>query len=128
VFVPVVDLCMQGSSIGYERFTSIDYEHRGRGELVALDAATGRRRWTRHLPSPDIGCATAAGSVVFTTTYAGRVYALSQRTGRTLWSAQEPAGSNACPAVAGNLLVVPAGAEPSSISTPTAVVDGYALG
>jgi outer membrane protein assembly factor BamB len=128
VFVPVVDLCMQGSSIGYERFASVDYEHRGRGELVALDAATGRRRWTRHLPSPDFGCATAAGSVVFTTTYAGRVYALSQRTGRTLWSAQEPAGSNACPAAAGNLLVVPAGAEPSSISTPTAVVDGYALG
>jgi outer membrane protein assembly factor BamB len=128
VFVPVVDLCMRGSSVGYEQFTSIDYERRGRGELVALDAATGARRWTRRFPSPVFGCATAAGDVVFTTTYAGRVYALSQQTGRTLWSVGEPAGSNACPAVAGNLLVVPAGAQPSSIATPTPVVDGYSLG
>ena len=126
VFVPVVDLCMQGSSIGYESFSSVDYAHRGRGELVALAAATGKARWTRHLPSPVFGCATAAGAAVFTTTYDGRVYALSQRTGRTLWSVREPAGANACPAVAGNLLVVPAGAEPSTIATPTPVVDGYA--
>ena len=83
---------------------------------------------TRRFPSPVFGCATAAGAAVFTTTYAGRVYALAQSSGRTLWSAREPAGSNACPAVAGNLLVVPAGAEPSSISTPTPVVDGYSLG
>jgi outer membrane protein assembly factor BamB len=127
VFVPVVDLCMQGSSIGYESFSSVDYARRGRGELVALDAATGARRWTHRLPSPVFGCATAAGDVVFTTTYDGRVYALSQQTGRMLWSVREPAGANACPAVAGGLLVVPAGAEPSTIATPTPVVDGYAL-
>jgi outer membrane protein assembly factor BamB len=127
VFVPVVDLCMQGSSVGYEPFGAVDYGRRGRGELVALDAATGERRWTRRFASPVFGCATAASDVVFTTTYAGRVYGLSQRTGRTRWSVTEPAGSNACPAVAGTLLVVPAGAEPSSIATPTPVVDGYSL-
>jgi alcohol dehydrogenase (cytochrome c) len=127
VFVPIVDLCMQGSAMGYEDFSSVDYAHRGRGEVAALDAATGRALWTRHLPSPVFGCATATGDVVFTTTYAGRAYALSQRTGRTLWSVQEPAGINACPAVAGDLLVIPAGAEPTTISSPTEVVDGYAL-
>jgi outer membrane protein assembly factor BamB len=127
VFVPVVDLCMRGSATGYEDFGAVDYAHRGRGELTALAAASGRPLWTRRLPSPVFGCATAAGDVVFTTTYAGRVYALSQRTGRTLWSIQEPAGSNACPAVAGDLLVVPAGAEPTTISSPTEVVDGYAI-
>jgi outer membrane protein assembly factor BamB len=128
VFVPIVDLCMQGSAVGYEEFGAVDYARRGRGELTALDAATGRKLWTHRLPSPVFGCATAAGDVVFTTTYGGRAYALSQRTGRTLWSVQEPAGSNACPAVAGNLLVVPAGAEPTTIATPTDVVDGYAVG
>ena len=127
VFVPVVDLCMQGSSVGYEDLSSVDYARRGRGELAALDATTGRTLWTRRLPSPVFGCATAAGNVVFTTTYAGRAYALSQRSGRTLWSVQEPAGINACPAVAGNLLVVPAGAEPTTIASPTEVVDGYAI-
>jgi hypothetical protein len=30
--------------------------------------------------------------------------------------------------VAGDLLVVPAGAEPTTISSPTEVVDGYATG
>jgi outer membrane protein assembly factor BamB len=127
VFVPIVNLCMRGSAVGYEPLAGVDYARRGRGELAALDAATGRALWTRRLPSPVFGCATAAGDVVFTTTYGGRVYALEQRTGRTLWSVQEPAGSNACPAVAGKLLVVPAGAEPTTISTPTPVVDGYAV-
>jgi outer membrane protein assembly factor BamB len=77
------------------------------------------------LPAPDFGCATAAGEAVFTSTYTGRVYALDQRTGRTLWTAQEPAGINGCPAVAGNLLVVPAGAEPSTMRTPNPVIDAY---
>jgi outer membrane protein assembly factor BamB len=128
VFVPVVDLCMRGSSIGFETPGNVDFAHRARGELTALAAATGRRLWTTRLPSPAFGCATATGDVVFTTTFAGRVYALAQRSGRILWSAQEPAGSNACPAVAGNRLFVPAGASPSTIATPTAVIDAYAPG
>jgi outer membrane protein assembly factor BamB len=127
VFVPIDNLCMLGSAHGYENFGAVDYAHRGRGELAALDATTGRATWTRQFPSPVFGCATAAGAVVFTTTYGGRVYALSQRTGKTLWTVQEPAGSNACPAVAGDLLIVPAGAEPSTLATPTEVVDAYAL-
>ena len=127
LFVPVVNLCMRGSATGYESLSGVDYARRGRGQLTALDAATGRSLWTRRLPSPVFGCATAAGNAVFTTTYAGRVYALDQRTGRILWSVQEPAGSNACPAVADGLLIVPAGAEPTTIGTPTAVVDAYAV-
>lgn len=128
VFVPIVNLCMRGSAIGYEGLDGVDYARRGRGEVVALDATTGKAAWSRFLPSPVFGCATAAADVVFTTTFGGHVYALDQATGRTLWSAQEPAGANACPAVAGDLLVVPAGAEPSTIGTPTPVVDGYAIG
>jgi outer membrane protein assembly factor BamB len=124
VFVPVVDLCMLGSDVGYEPLGAVD-PARGRGGLIALDAATGRRLWSRTLSSPDFGCATAAGDAVFTSTYTGRVYAFEQRTGRTLWTTQEPAGINGCPAVAGNLLVVPAGAEPSTMRTPNPVIDAY---
>jgi outer membrane protein assembly factor BamB len=127
VFVPVVNLCMRGSAVGYEPLAAVD-PARGRGELLALDAATGRRLWKRSLSSPDFGCATAAGDAVFTSTYTGRVYAFDQRTGSTLWTVQEPAGINGCPAIAGNLLVVPAGAEPSTMSTPNPVIDAYETG
>jgi alcohol dehydrogenase (cytochrome c) len=124
VFVPVVDLCMRGSATGYENLTSVD-PLRGRGALVALDLATGRRLWSRTLSAPNFGCATVSGDVVVTSTFAGRVLVLAASDGRVLWSAQEPAGINACPALAGDLLVVPAGAEPSSFPTPTPVVDAY---
>jgi outer membrane protein assembly factor BamB len=127
VFVPVVNLCMRGSATGYEPLAGVDIDARGRGQLTALNVTTGRKLWTRSLPSPAFGCATAAGAAVFTTTYSGRVYGLDQRTGRALWSAQEPAGINACPAVGDGLLVVPAGASPTSIRTPTPVVDAYAI-
>jgi outer membrane protein assembly factor BamB len=127
IFVPVVDLCMRGSATGYEPLAGVDAADRGRGELVALSARSGRVLWTHRLSSPPFGCATAAGDVVLTTTYGGTVLALSQSTGRVLWQAREPAGINGCPAVAGRLVVVPAGAEPSTISTPTPVVDAYSI-
>ena len=50
LFVPVVDLCMRGSSIGYEELALVDLAKRARGELVALDAATGKTTWVRQLP------------------------------------------------------------------------------
>jgi outer membrane protein assembly factor BamB len=108
LFVPVVDLCMRGSATGYENLGRVDVSS-GRGELVALDAATGARIWTARLPQPVFGCATVAGNVVFTTTFDGRVYALGTADGRRLWSRRLRAGSNACPAVADGTLIVPAG-------------------
>ncbi len=108
VFVPVVDLCMKGSAYGYPSLATVD-PARGRGALVALDAATGARRWARALPGPDFGCATVGGGIVFTSTYTGRLYAFDTRDGARLWSAQLRAGINACPALAGDVLLVGAG-------------------
>jgi outer membrane protein assembly factor BamB len=108
VFVPVVDLCSRGSAVGYEPLERLD-PFRGRGELVALDAATGRSLWKRPLDSPDFGCATAANDVVFSSTLDGRIYAFRAHDGEQLWSRRMRAGINACPAVAGGLLLVPAG-------------------
>jgi outer membrane protein assembly factor BamB len=109
LFVPVVDLCMLGSSIGYEPLDRVDVGERGRGELVALDAATGRRDWVLRLPQANFGCATVAGDVVFTATFDGKVYGVDTTTGRVLWHATLGAGVNSCPSVASKMLLVGAG-------------------
>ena len=51
-----------------------------RGELVALDAATGHRAWVLHpVLRPNVGCATVANGVVFTATFDGALYGRSTR-------------------------------------------------
>jgi alcohol dehydrogenase (cytochrome c) len=109
VFVPVVDLCTQGSAYGFEELDRIDVGARGSGELVALDAATGRRLWTLRLPQPPFGCATVADGVVFTSTFDGRLYGVDARTGSILWNGSLRAGSNSCPALASGWLLAAAG-------------------
>src|SRR5207244_73338 len=63
LFVPIVDLCMRGSAYGYEAFEKVDVAGRGRGELVALEAASGKRLWKRSFPQADFACATVADGV-----------------------------------------------------------------
>ncbi len=55
VFVPVVDLCFPESAYGLSsvKFYATDYS-KGHGELVALDASSGRRLWTRPLSVPEL--------------------------------------------------------------------------
>jgi outer membrane protein assembly factor BamB len=108
VFVPVVDLCMHGSAVGYESLSRVD-PSRGTGELVAVDVQTGRQLWRRRLPQPDLGCATVSGDVVFTSTFDGTVYGLADHDGSVLWKERLPAGINACPSVANGTLLVAAG-------------------
>lgn len=108
IFVPVVDLCMHASARGYEPLSAVDPTS-GRGELVAIDAATGRIAWRDRLREPDFGCATVANGVVFTSTFDGTLLGFDARTGRRLVERRLRAGTNACPAVAGGMLVVAAG-------------------
>jgi outer membrane protein assembly factor BamB len=126
VYVPVVELCMRGGATGYDDLGAVDLA-RARGELVALDVASGAQRWRRPLPSPVFGCATVVNDLVLTATHDGTVYVLSADDGRVLRRLSAPAGINACPTVSGDLLVVPAGAEPPGLVTPRHVVDAYAL-
>ncbi len=109
LFVPVVDLCMRGSAVGYEDLAKVDVARRGRGELVALDAATGRVSWARRLPHAIFGCATVARGVVFTATLDGTVYGFDAGDGAPVWRSNARAGINSCPALAGNILLVGAG-------------------
>ena len=127
LFVPVVDLCLQGGATGFENLYRVDYSQ-GRGALVALDATTGRRLWQRRFASPNFGCAAVARDVVFTATYDGWVYGLSVRTGATLWRVRAPAGVNACPAIAGDTLLLGAGAvDAKGIADPVPQLVAYRL-
>jgi alcohol dehydrogenase (cytochrome c) len=108
VLVPVVDLCVPESAVTTTSLDKVDPE-RGKGQLVALDATTGKRLWRRRFPSANFGCATVANDVVFTSTYDGNVYGLAVDDGRLLWRAKLRAGTNSCPAVAGDELLVGAG-------------------
>jgi outer membrane protein assembly factor BamB len=107
LFVPIVDRCDGGT----QRF-------------VAIDAKAGTTLWERRLPSPALGCATAANDVVFTATLAGVVYAFSTKNGKLLWHGAMPAGVNACPAVVGDLLVVGAGLLKAGRGHPAIVAFG----
>ena len=123
LFVPVVDLCGWGSAVARQNVASID-PARGKGRLVALNAATGRPLWQRRLPSPSFGCATVAGDVVFTSIYDGVVYAFATRDGSLLWQTRMRAGVNACPAVAGDTLLVGAGIPRPNGDAPELVAFG----
>jgi outer membrane protein assembly factor BamB len=127
LFVPVVDLCSPGSASSYDQLDDLE-PARGRGWLVALDAATGRRLWERRFASAVFGCATAANDVVFTTTFDGRVHALAAADGSPLWSARLRAGINACPAVAGDAVVVGAGAAHPTFDRPVPEIVAFRLG
>jgi alcohol dehydrogenase (cytochrome c) len=123
LFVPVVDLCGWGSATARQQVTSVD-PSRGRGRLVALDAATGRTLWERRLPSPDFGCATVSNDLVFTSTFDGTVYAFATGDGTVVWHARMRAGVNACPAVVGDLVLFGAGIERPDGGTPEIVAFG----
>lgn len=123
LFVPVVDLCGWGGASGRQQLTSLD-PSRGRGRLVALDAATGRTLWERRLSSPAFGCATVSNDVVFTSTFDGSVYAFAAADGRLAWRTRLRAGVNACPAVVGDLVVFGAGVRRPGGPTPELVAFG----
>lgn len=128
VFVPVVDLCFDESAYGTSAFSFFNKDYsKGTGSLVALDASTGKRLWARRFPSPNFGCATVAGDVVFTATYDGNVYGLSTDTGSTLLRARTRAGINSCPAVAGDTLLVGAGTDHPAFPSPAFELIAYAL-
>ena len=116
LFVPVVELCMTESGVHSASPLQRPPEE-GRGVLMALDAATGRRLWQRALGSAPFACATVSRDVVFVPTFDGRIHAFAARTGHELWSDRAPAGINGCPSVSGDMLFVPAGAPHSDFET-----------
>lgn len=82
----------------------------GYGELVALEAGSGRIIWRQRLGSPVAGAPAVDGNAVYVTTRDGAGYAVSTQNGRVLWTmagAAAPAsvvGSSA-PAINGDTVI-----------------------
>ena len=125
LFVPWVDFPARASATGLAGGFSLKFKS-GRGGLAAIDAATGKVAWQHKLPSLDVGAATVANDVVFTSTYAGTVYAYNTQTGKTLWTAKTPEGINSVPAIDGDMLLEGA-AAPGFVKKPQFQLIAYSL-
>ncbi len=123
LYVPWVDLCFKATSKGITGAALPAL-----GGIAAVNAATGAIVWERHFDTLDVGAATIANDVVFTSTYTGTVYGLSATDGAILWSAHTPAGINSFPAVTKDMLIIGAGARASATRTPHSEMIAYALG
>jgi alcohol dehydrogenase (cytochrome c) len=122
LYVPWVDMCAMSSSTGLGALNFAG----GTGGLAAVNPATGAVLWKHPFSSLDVGAATLANDVVFTSTYSGTSYALSAKDGSVLWSAKAPTGINSFPAVTKTMFIVGAGA-PSAAKHPTNEIIAYSL-
>jgi outer membrane protein assembly factor BamB len=77
------------------------------GEIVAMDARTGKHLWDTKVPGDPTGGVTLVNDLVFTATYEGKILALSASDGRIVWQMQAPGGINGWMSVAGSTIVVP---------------------
>jgi len=108
VFVPVINLATQFTSTGFVN-DSFDITA-ATGELVALNAADGTVKWKVEIPTMNVGSATVANDVVFTSGLDGVLRGFNVETGELLWSYQASSGFNAPPSIAGDMLIVAASA------------------
>jgi outer membrane protein assembly factor BamB len=91
------------------------------GEIVALDAATGKVAWKEELASPAFGATTAANDLVFATTYEGTLSAYDAKTGQVVWREKLPAGTNSGVMLEGDTLIAPAGVAAAAGQVPQIV-------
>jgi len=123
VYVPYVNLCFKANAKG---IFGLPDANAGTGGLVAVDAATGKVAWKHAFNSIDVGAATVANDVVFTSTLSGTIYALDAKTGKLLRTIAAPAGVNSFPAITKTMLIVGAGA-PGTVKHPKNEVVAYSL-
>jgi outer membrane protein assembly factor BamB len=88
------------------------YVGTGYGQVLALDAATGKEIWRVDVPAPIHSAPTVAAERVFVVTVENELNVLAAQDGRKLWTHNglpETAGltGGAAPAVAGDVVVVP---------------------
>jgi outer membrane protein assembly factor BamB len=96
------------------------------GELVAIDAASGKVVWDQEFGSALFGAPTLVNDVVFATSFEGSVYAIDAASGGELWVETLPAGINTSVSISGDTVVAPAGIASAEGQTPKIVA--YRLG
>jgi alcohol dehydrogenase (cytochrome c) len=100
VYVPSREICAHlkgGPSERVEGKYNLGLEEaewiKGYGQLVAMDAETGEKKWTVKAPSPfTSGVLTTAGGLVFAGTPEGIFSAYDAKSGKELWSYQTGSG------------------------------------
>ena len=106
IYVPVANLASeyesQNTDLGSAKFGD------GKGEMVALDLATGGVLWDTKLSQMPDGAATVANDLVFTTTFDGYLVALERDDGSIAWRKKLPAFTNAPVAIVGDTLITAA--------------------
>lgn len=107
VFVPVVNMVVEYTPSQFV-LESFDFS-KATGELVAIDASTGKILWETELDSLNVGAATVVNDLVFTSTFNGKIYAFDSKTGEKVWEFQAPGGINGWPAVKGDTIIFPVG-------------------
>jgi alcohol dehydrogenase (cytochrome c) len=80
-----------------------------RGEIEALNLATGKVEWDTKVSSLPLGAATVSNDLVFTTLFRARLLALNRRSGAIVYQRTLPTSSNSPIAIAGHTVLVPAG-------------------
>ena len=91
------------------------------GEVLALDAATGKVEWKEQMATPAFGATTAVNDVVFATNYEGSLTAFDAKSGTVLWREKLPAGTNSGVMVNGDTVIAPAGLATVAGQTPQIV-------
>ena len=116
LYVPVVNMFSDWTPAALDSST-IDFNN-GTGELVAIDAATGKILWIKLFETMALGGATVVNDLVFTAEYDGTIHAFKADSGEEVFELKAPASINGWPAVAKDTIVWPAGAgeEPSLIA------------
>ena len=87
------------------------------GQVVAVDAATGKIRWDTPIDGDPLGATTVLGDLVFTGTFQGQIVAFHRATGAVVRSFDAPGGINGWPAATRDTIVWPIG-----LATPPALV------
>lgn len=116
IYVPVVNMEVQYSP---SEFIAKSFElGKAKGELVALDASTGKILWNKNFESMNVGAATVVNDLVFTSTLDGVIYAFDKKSGEQIWKYQANGGINGWPAVKGDTIIFPVGMgkEPAMVA------------
>jgi outer membrane protein assembly factor BamB len=116
IFVPVVNGSASISAKG-----ELGQGGEMTGEMVAIDAASGKVEWNQEFDSALFGAPTVVNDVVFATSYEGSVYALDAASGGELWVETLPAAINTSVSISGDTVVAPAGLASAEGQTPEIV-------
>jgi outer membrane protein assembly factor BamB len=79
------------------------------GEVVALDARSGRKLWDTSVPGDPTGGVTLVNNLVLTATLQGSILALSRSSGKLVWQMPAPGGIDGWMSVVGKTIIVPVG-------------------